>query len=1067
MPSPSWASTLRLPKSTFPPRFFLGTSERIDIYNRRCTDDLYVWQRRAARGPAFVLHDGPPYANGDLHIGHALNKILKDITCRYQVLKGRCVDFRPGWDCHGLPIELKALQSRGSTGDPQRPLKPLEVRELARKLAEDTVKKQKADFREWAVMADWDNSWTTMDQGYELRQLEVFKTMVEKGHIHRRWKPVYWSPSTRTALAEAELEYRADHTSVAAFVKFEMKTTSKEPFSALEKDHCPLSIVIWTTTPWTIPANRAIAVHRELEYVVVRSASHGSLLVAASRLTELEKACGEELSGNVLATCFGKDLVGQKYYHPLLDVNTVDRKILDADFVSGDSGTGLVHLAPGHGMDDYKRCWAEGIEPFAPVDDQGRFTEAAMPGNPQLLEGREVLGTGNSSVLDLLKKAHSLIASHSYKHKYPHDWRSNMPVITRATRQWFADLSEIREDALEALDKVNFVPAGGRERLSSFVRGRSEWCISRQRAWGVPIPVLQNQKTGENVMTSESLSHIISIMKLRGTTAWWTDDESDPIWIPPSLNKEGPFVRGKETMDVWFDSGTSWKELDMERHGKAGTRADVYLEGSDQHRGWFQSSLLTNTASQVTSRERPVAPFKTLITHGFTLDQSGRKMSKSEGNVVSPYDICNGKLLPPVKRKKGDRTSSSHEGFGPDALRLWVASCDCLHDVQVGETVAKAINGNMAKLRVTFKLLIGLLDSHEPQRSISFTDLGTIDKMALVHLQSLISTVHEACSAFEYHRATAAIISYINTDLSAFYVESIKDRVYASAKDSLSRVNAQLVLWEIFRNLSHLLYPITPLLMEEALDHLPNQLVGFHPVKSMHGPEAAEQSRRVMGTWQDSLLQSDMPYLTALNATVKATQELARNAKQMGSSLQCFVAIGLPNGNTEDAFNTAIQRRVRDLEDLFVVSHVHIYSASATAPNSDPNIPPSLKSAEWSYWAPCKPLADQQQLQDKREKAQNPQEVVVRVYAPAADKCVRCWKYTVPRDSELEEKMCNRCLGVIEGLSDEGLLEGKPMMEKEAKRCQGEVDNEKLREHWDFEAPREHNTASDKVELCV
>ncbi|MCJ1330199.1 isoleucine-tRNA ligase [Thelotrema lepadinum] len=1052
MPSTSWASTLRLPKSTFPPRFFLGTSEKLDKYNRRCTDDLYAWQRRAGRRPAFILHDGPPYANGDLHIGHALNKILKDITCRYQVLKGRRVDFRPGWDCHGLPIELKALQSRESTRDHEKPLKPLEVRELAKKLAEDTIKKQKVDFREWAIMADWDNAWTTMDQEYELRQLEVFKAMVEKGHIHRRWKPVYWSPSTRTALAEAELEYRVDHTSVAAFVKFELNALYENTFLALEDNHWPVSAVIWTTTPWTILANRAIAVHHQLEYVVVSSASHGSLLVARTRLVELEKACGENLSGNVLASCMGKDLVGQKYRHPLLDESVIERRILDADFVSGDSGTGLVHVAPGHGMDDYKRCWEEGIEPFAPVDDHGRFTEAAMPKNPQLLQGQEVLGAGNNSVLDLLKTEQSLISSHSYKHKYPYDWRSNMPVITRATRQWFADLSEIREDALEALNHVEFLPTGGRDRLSSFVRGRSEWCISRQRAWGVPIPVLISQTTGENIMTSRSLSHIISIMKLRGTNAWWTDDEGDSVWIPPSLKDKGPFIRGKETMDVWFDSGTSWKELDVEEQGQPGARADVYLEGSDQHRGWFQSSLLTNIASQVKSEELLSAPFKTLITHGFTLDQSGRKMSKSEGNVVSPYDLYNGKLLPPTKRKKGDKYSNSPEGFGPDALRLWVASCDFSHDVQVGETVARAINGNMAKLRVTFKLLIGLLDSHEPQRSIPFMQLGTIDRMALVRLRSLLSAVHEAYSVFEYHRATAAIFSYINNDLSAFYIESIKDRLYASAKDSLSRVNTQLVLWEIFRNLSHILFPITPLLVEETLDHLPEQLLGFHPVKSMHGPEAAEQSRCVTGAWEDSLLQLDMPYLTALNAAVKATQELARNAKQMGSSLQCFVAIGLPSGNAGDAFSAAIQRRARDLDDLFVVSHVDIYSTSATASDSDPNLPATLKSAAWSYSASCRPLVGQQQQQAQEkegEKTQSSQEPLVHVYTPAADKCIRCWKYTIPLESKLEEKMCDRCLGVIEGLGDEGLWEGKPGMREAAKSCRDRTADDKLREHWE------------------
>ncbi|KAI4147221.1 MAG: hypothetical protein LQ340_005653 [Diploschistes diacapsis] len=1050
----SWGPTLRLPKSTFPARFFLGESEKLKLYNRRCTDELYAWQREVGRGPAFVLHDGPPYANGTLHIGHALNKILKDITCRYQVLKGRRVHFRPGWDCHGLPIELKALQSRPST----TPSKPLQVRAHARKLARDAIEDQKHDFRKWAIMADWSRAWTTMDKEYELRQLEIFKDMVKNGQIYRRLKPVYWSPSTMTALAEAELEYNADHTSVAAFVKFPMVTLPKRLKKQLEHTEDAVNAVIWTTTPWTIPANKAIAVHKQLEYVVVRSPMHGTLLVAKTRLSEFGKIVNEDLGDRVLGTCLGSELVGTEYRHPLLSKQAPPQPVFHADFVSADSGTGLVHVAPGHGMDDYKLCQEYGIEPFAPVDDQGRFTTEVLPDEPQLLGGLSVLDPGSHAVLELLRGRGYLINEQAYKHKYPYDWRSKTPVIIRSTRQWFADLSDIRESALQSLHSVRFVPDGGHDRLSSFVRGRSEWCISRQRAWGVPIPALYDKDTGEAIMTAESISHIISVMMERGTGAWWVDDETDQSWVLPALRDDGVFLRGKETMDVWFDSGTSWQEIGSELGGQASPTADVYLEGTDQHRGWFQSSLLTKIASQIGSRvPAPVAPFKTLVTHGFTLDSKGKKMSKSEGNVVSPNDIIEGKLAPPVRNLRDKKLT--HRGFGPDALRLWVASSDCSHDIQVGKLVAKSVNINMTKLRVTFKLLLGLLDTHQPQQRASFDSLRATDQMALIRLRNLSSAVHDAYSKFEYHRAAAAILSYINTDFSSFYFQTVKDRLYASAAKSPSRINAQLVVWEIFKNLLHLLYPITPLLIEEALDHLPAQHRGFHPVKTMHGSNVIEQYRAITGPWLDPVLEADMPYLSALSDTVNTTQEIGRKKKQLGSSLQCFVAIRLPDAPTApgaiDPFREVLLRRVRDLEDILVVSRVELYTHTPTdskpdttapapcaASNILPNPPLALEDAPWKYSAAHSYTSPDGQLR----------RTAIDVYAPAADKCMRCWKYNVPTDANLEESMCTRCLGVVEGAYNWEIWEGKLRMRAVAKKCRrGEVEGwEEMREHWDF-----------------
>jgi isoleucyl-tRNA synthetase len=575
-----------------------------------------------------VLHDGPPYANGQLHIGHALNKILKDVICRVKVQEGQRVVYVPGWDCHGLPIEIKALEKQRENGE--LTLDAVGVRKVARELAARTVEEQKRGFKEWAVMADWERAWKTMDKGFEIRQLRVFQEMAKKGLIFRRYKPVYWSPSSRTALAEAELEYKLDHVSTAAFVKFRVTSVPeklRERLSVQQLEN--LYAVVWTTTPWTLPANRAIAVHSEMEYVIVPRGSYG-LIVASSRVPHLAEKLGQDLK-RAAWPFLGKELEGAKYINTLRGKKADEQPVIHADFVSAESGTGLVHLAPGHGMDDYEVCTPLGIEAVAPVNDVGRFTSAALPDDPQALEGKSVLTYGSQAVLDLL--GNNVLAVHKHNHKYPYDWRTKLPVLTRATEQWFADVGSVKDQALGALEDVKFLPEKGRARLESFVKGRSEWCISRQRAWGVPIPALYDEN-GAAVLTDKSVAHIISVIDKRGIDAWWTDAENDPAWVVPGL--DGTYRRGKDTMDVWFDSGTSWTQTDQQ--------ADVYLEGSDQHRGWFQSSLLTHTSAS----DRAGAPFKTLITHGFTLDQKGKKMSKSIGNTISPSQIMDGSLLPPV-----------------------------------------------------------------------------------------------------------------------------------------------------------------------------------------------------------------------------------------------------------------------------------------------------------------------------------------------------------------------------------------------------------------------------------
>lgn len=993
----SWSDTLLLPKSTFPPRALLADRAK---YLKRCTDDLYAWQREHRTGPTFTLHDGPPYANGSLHVGHALNKILKDILCRYKLSQGYKVDYVPGWDCHGLPIEVKAIaRQQGLKSDPStRDFDAVSIRQAARDLATNAVEEQKEAFRGWGIMADWDNAWKTMDRGFELKQLDVFKGLVKKGLVYRRFKPVYWSPSSRTALAEAELEYREDHLSTAAYVKYPIQ---KFPVGddGIER---VVHAVIWTTTPWTLPANKAIGVHSNLDYIVVKCASHGLLLIASSRLEDVQSLVQEPLE--VLTKVRGANIVGATYTDPTFRNET--RPILHADFVSSTSGSGLVHHAPGHGKDDYLLCLQHGIEAFAPVDDAGRFTSDASPKDPDLLLGKEVLGDGNRAVLDYLRERRALLGTHKYKHKYPYDWRSKQPVIVRATEQWFANVGNIRDSALKSLDSVKFVPEGGEERLKSFVRNRTEWCISRQRAWGVPIPALYNKESGKAILTEESISHIVTVIERRGIDAWWTDAEADPAWTPPSLRAEDgqtAYLRGKDTMDVWFDSGTSWTQIAASAKSDGRPVADVYMEGSDQHRGWFQSSLLTRVAHEAPthSDDRGQAPFKTLITHGFTLDQHGRKMSKSIGNVISPDEIIGGTLLPPIKRKSKKREETStagqqilYDAMGPDALRLWVASCDYTNDVIVSQTILKAINGTLSKYRVTFKLLLGMLNGyHPPASTINYTELGPLHQIALNQLSDTWNRVLQHWELFEVNRAVQEINRYINTDLSALYVESIKDTIYADSPTSKDRAEAQLALFEIYTHLQDMLNPITPLLVEESWDYAPDQIRSscIHPAKRI-----AKFSGLPVSIGPNMSLRSSISDLLQANAAVKSAQESARADKKMGSSLQCQIMFQI-TGSTprNEKLHDSLEHHKTLLEKLLVVSKVDVCGTS---------LPISVTESAWSY---------------KSDFHYAGFPVSAHVFAPLQSKCIRCWKYNARSNDEVQPALCARCSEVIEGLRNE------------------------------------------------
>lgn len=1002
-------STLRLPNSKFPPRC---APDDIQKYLVRCTDDLNKWQHKARSDfDDFVLHDGPPYANGDLHIGHALNKILKDIVCRTELSQGKRIRFRPGWDCHGLPIELKAQEARG--WKPGQVQDPIAIRSAAQKFAHNAFRKQKEGFRAWGIMASWDDPWKTMDKSFELRQLKVFKAMVKSGLIYRKHKPVFWSPSSGTALAEAELEYKDDHVSTAAYVKFPI-----QPAANAERLHA----LIWTTTPWTLPANQAIAYNKKLPYIVVTSTSYGHLLIAEARHKALQEALGEEL---VLQRHITDDQLARLTYDGLTQFKpfSADRPFVHADFVSAESGTGLVHCAPGHGMEDYLALSdfiASGkVSVRAPVDNAGCFDSSASPESPELLKGLNAFTDGNAAVLKLLSDAGHLLKSNEYKHKYPIDWRTKEPVMTRATAQWFADLSPIRDDALTALDEVQFVPESGRSRLRSFIENRSEWCISRQRVWGVPIPAFYHRETGEAVLTEATVEHVINTIDERSTDCWWSDSTDDAAWLPEGL-KPADYVRGTDTMDVWFDSGTSWKEVEIDSLGETGPLADVYLEGTDQHRGWFQSSLLTHIAYQKAKGVLEIyAPFKTLLTHGFTLDGVGKKMSKSLGNVISPNQIIAGmKSASPASQGAGKKPREKHS-LGPDALRLWAASTDFTKDVTISEVVVNTVHNALDKYRVTVKVLLGMLEDFKPTealtdedlaalaaesplekpggRALPYDQLAQLDQFALMHLATVMVEVQQAMGRYEFHRAITAINKWVVSDLSGFYLEAIKDIIYCDSLQDERRRSASITLFHIFTGLQDMLTPILPLLVEESYEHSPEAFKLLeHPLRRVRRTPPAQ--------WNNPTWQNLRPLVAQVNSAVKAAQESARADKLLGQSLACEVALHMEPRTDIRLFSEQTWR------ELLVVSSVTILDGSEFSRS----VPAWVQEKE-PVWT------DFKDIKSDNGKAFG----LAIVVSPSGKKCARCWNYNAQQPDEPVEKvategidaqplLCKRCDAVVQ-----------------------------------------------------
>lgn len=773
-----------LPKTKFPLRTSPGTSDR-SIRALAQFDHLYQWQlQNRDPGKTFVLHDGPPYANGTPHMGHVLNKTLKDIVNRYKLLRGYRIQYQPGWDCHGLPIELKACRNSDFVRTPA-----VEIRSKAAHFAKSALNQQREAFQRWGCLGDWDRPYLTMDKEYEANQIGVFYEMFKKGCIYRGFKPVYWSPSSRTALAEAELEYK-EHTSRSIYASFPLITEgSLDVGGSGRKVHA----LVWTTTPWSLVANRAVCYHPDHSYslVEVESSTSGKvLLLGSNSLERLSFVLGHH---RVIGSVLGSKLEGVRYVSPI-DRNEELRPFLPSFHVVDHEGTGLVHTAPAHGRDDYSVGVRHGLDLSCVVDGEGRYSGEAGAE----LEGLHVTTEGNRAILSQLRSAGVSVHEHSCTHRYPYDWRTKKPVIIRATEQWFADVSSLKDQAKKAVvNDVIMVPPVSQRRLLPMLDSRDDWCISRQRFWGVPLPIFYHNATGKPLITDETISHIKALISEHGTDCWWRLPLKD--LLPKSLEHlTQDYAKGEDTMDVWFDSGSSWASVLK----GAGGVADMYLEGSDQHRGWFQSSLLTSVAVQ----GKP--PYRSLVTHGFVLDSAGDKMSKSLGNVISPDDI--------LSKKK----------FSADVMRMWVASSDYSRDVTLNDLVLKQNSDFLQKIRNVCRFLLGnlhLSDFNPREDGVKYEDLSNLDRYLLHILSDYNRKVVSAYDTLNFSGVCRALVTLIPHDLSSFYFDIIKDRLYCEAEDGNKRRSTLTVLSLILETFLRSVAPIAPHLAEEVGLHNPAQ----------------------------------------------------------------------------------------------------------------------------------------------------------------------------------------------------------------------------------------------------
>ncbi len=782
--SQDYNSTLNLPKTEFPMRAGLPKSEPVTLKNWE-DEKLYENLMKLNEGkPLFVLHDGPPYANGDIHLGHALNKILKDFIVRYKNMAGFKAPYVPGWDTHGLPTELKARQKAGVGNSAE--ISIVELRKMCEEFVNGYIDDQRSQFKRLGIIGEWDNPYITLNPEFEAEQIRVFAEMASKGYIYKGLKPVYWCPECKTALAEAEIEY-AEDPCFSIYVKFKTKD-DKGVFSAMGIDPSKVSFVIWTTTTWTLPANVAICVGPRFEYSIIKTGDE--YLVMATDLFKSALEVAEITDYEVVATVKGSELEYITAAHPFLDRESL---VIVGEHVTLESGTGCVHTAPGHGVDDYNVCLNyPDIPVICPVDSNGVLTEEA--GQFAGFTTNEA----NKKIAAYLDEEGSLFALKKIVHQYPHCWRCKTPILFRATDQWFCSVDDFKDEAVDAINNVEWIPAWGRDRITNMVRERKDWCISRQRKWGVPIPIFFCKECGEAHINRAAMMAVADLFEKEGSNAWYNHSAKEILPEGTKCEKCGctDFEKEKDIMDVWFDSGSSHTAV-VKKRSALEFPADLYLEGNDQYRGWFQSSLLTSVA---TTGE---APYKTVLTHGMILDDESRKMSKSLGNGISPQDV--------IKQ------------YGADVLRLWVASTDYQTDVHISNNILKQLSEAYRKIRNTARYILGNLSDFNPDNDMVELDkLMPIDKWAITKLNALIDKVIESYDKYEFHMVYHSIHNFCVVDMSNFYLDVLKDRLYTEKSDSSSRRAAQTAIYLILDAMTKMMAPILAYTSDEIWKYMPH-----------------------------------------------------------------------------------------------------------------------------------------------------------------------------------------------------------------------------------------------------
>jgi isoleucyl-tRNA synthetase len=926
-----YKKTLNLPQTKFPMKANLAAREPEQIRQWDTTRFYHQLRKAAENRETFILHDGPPYANGNIHMGTALNKILKDIIVRSKQMAGYNAIYVPGWDCHGLPIEHNVDKEMG---EKKKVLSQADFRRECRKYAEKYIDIQREEFKRLGVLGEWDNPYLTMKYRYEaIIATECLKFGLD-GSLFRSKKPIHWCCTCQTALAEAEIEYY-DASSPSIYVKFAMKDRLDDIFPALKGKN--VSVLIWTTTPWTIPANLAIALHPDFIYAAVDVGRDGVYILAEDLVGTCMKSFG--ISDYViLAEMEAARLEKKKCRHPLYDRDSL---LILGSHVTLEAGTGCVHTAPGHGREDYEVGLAYGIDAYSPVDDNGCFSDDVA-----YFEGGFVFKT-NDAIIEKLSEVGALLKKETIEHAYPHCWRCKRPVIFRATPQWFISMdgTGLRKKSLEAIDRVTWIPHWGRDRIYGMIENRPDWCISRQRAWGVPIAVFYCDACDALYLNQDIMDRVFALFEARGADAWFemNVDELLPKGACCQACGNDHFIKETDILDVWFDSGVSHAAV-LEDRDYLKWPADLYLEGSDQHRGWFHSSLLTAVGT------RGEAPYRSVLTHGFVVDANGRKMSKSVGNVIAPKKVI--------------------DKYGAEILRLWVAAADYRDDIRISDNILAQLSDAYRRIRNTSRFILGNLYDFDPEKDrIAYDSMPEIDRFALHRLQELIQKTRRAYETYEFHIVYHALYNYCTVDLSAFYLDVLKDRLYTSPPRSAARRSAQTVMHRVLDAMARLMAPILAFTSEEIWRHMPKD---SRLPENVHSADLPVYSK----AWRDTELAARWELLLEVRGEVTKALEAARNRKMIGHPLDAAVTL-----HTGKTLHAALSPYARELRAIFIVSQAAL---SQDMPEADAYVSDTMEDLK------------------------------IVVTPASGDKCERCWMYepSVGRSVE-HSSLCRRCAQAV------------------------------------------------------